>query len=129
VAVPVSSARGVAVTVDGSGREIVLVWLMDARGCPALLLIDADTGASEEYPMPFSPGGGVPFACLLFSCNKFYTHFNSHFVEFDPAKRAYTAVHKTVPKVAISMTEDDGGCIWMATYPDSGVVNKSNRSI
>ncbi len=120
-AVQISSARGIAATVDGLGREVVLVWLMDARGCPAVLMIDADTGASEEFPVPFSPGGSVPFACVLSSCNKFYTHFNSHFVEFDPVKKAFTAVHQTLPKVAISMTEDDGGRIWMATYPESGV--------
>ena len=35
---------------------MVLVWLFDQRGGYALLMIDADTGRSEEYAMPFAPG-------------------------------------------------------------------------
>ena len=40
--------------------------------------------------MPFAPGGDCPFASILSSRGKFYSHFGSHFVEFDPAKRAFT---------------------------------------
>ena len=55
--------------------------------------------------------------------NKFYTHFNSHFVEFDPQKRAFTFHHETAPRMAMGMTEDDRGVIWSVTYPQSGVVS------
>jgi len=123
VATPVSNHRGTAATVDGRGRNVVLVWLFDHRGGYALLLIDAETGRSEEYPMPFPPGGDCPFASLLSSRNRFYTHFNSHFVEFDPGKRAFTFHHKTSPRMAMGMTEDDNGVIWSVTYPQSGVVS------
>jgi len=122
VAIRISSGRGTVATVDGAGRDVVLAWLHDARGCPALLMIDADTGASEEYPIPFPSGGDSPFASLLSTGNKFYSHFNSRFVEFDPVKRAFTAVHETVPKVGMGMTEDDQGRIWVVTYPNSGVM-------
>src|SRR5512136_2740562 len=90
VATPVSNHRGTVATVDGQGRDIVLVWLFDLRGGYALLLIDAETGKSEEYPMPFPPGGDCPYSSILSSRNRFYTHFNSHFVEFDPAKPGFT---------------------------------------
>jgi len=123
VATPVSNARGIVATVDGDGRNVVLVWLYDHRGGYALLMIDAQTGKSEEYPMPFPPGGDGPFASILSSANKFYTHFNSHFCEFDPAKRAFTFHHKTVPQMAMGMTEDDNGVIWSVTYPQSGVAS------
>ena len=122
VATPVSNHRGTVATADGDGRNVVLVWLYDHRGGYALLMIDAETGKSEEIPMPFRPGD-APFASILSSRNKFYTHFNSHFVEFDPAKRAFTFHHKTAPRVAMGMTEDDNGVIWAATYPSSGVVS------
>lgn len=123
VATPVSNHRGTVATVDGDGRNVVLVWLFDHRGGYALLMIDAETGASREFPMPFRPGGDCPYASILSSGNRFYTHFNSHFVEFDPARRAFTFCRKTAPKMAMGMTEDDRGVIWSVTYPHSGVVS------
>jgi hypothetical protein len=123
VATPVSNHRGTVATADGQGRDVVLVWLFDHRGGYALLMIDAETGKSEEFPMPFPPGGDCPYSSILSSKNKFYTHFNSHFVEFDPEKRAFTFFPETAPQMAMGMTEDDNGVIWSVTYPDSGVVS------
>lgn len=123
VATPVSNHRGTVVTVDGDGRNVVLVWLYDHRGGYALLMIDAETGKSQSIPMPFPIGGDCPFASILSSGNKFYTHFNGYFCEFDPAKRAFTFHHKTRKRVAMGMTEDDNGVIWAATYPNSGVIS------
>ena len=123
VATPVSNHRGTVATVDGEGRDVVLVWLFDHRGGYALLMIDAETGASEEFPMPFPPGGDCPYASVLSSRNKFYTHFNSYFCEFDPEKRVFTFFQQTAPQMAMGMTEDDDGVIWSVTYPDSGVVS------
>jgi len=122
VATPVSNHRGTVATVDGDGRDVVLVWLYDHRGCYALLVIDAETGKSDEIAMPFK-SADCPFASILSSRNKFYTHFGSHFVEFDPAKRAFTFCGKTAPQMAMGMTEDDDGVIWSVTYPNSGVVS------
>lgn len=123
VATPISNHRGTVVTVDGEGRNVVLVWLFDHRGGYALLMLDADTGRAEEIPMPFPPGGDCPYASILSTRNKFYTHFNSYFTEFDPVKRAFTFTSKTAPQMAMGMTEDDEGRIWSVTYPDSGVVS------
>lgn len=123
VATPISNHRGVVATVDGEGRNVVLVWLFDHRGGYALLMIDAETGGSQEFPVPFPPGRDCPYASILSGRNRFYTHFNSHFVEFDPAARAFTFFRKTVPQMAMSMTEDDHGRIWSVTYPDSGVAS------
>ncbi len=123
VATPVSNHRGIVATVDGEGRDVVLVWLFDHRGGYALLMLDAETGKSEQIPMPFPPGGDCPYASLLSSRNKFYTHFNSNFVEFDPAQRAFTFFGPTAPQMAMSMTEDDNGLIWAVTYPSSGVMS------
>lgn len=128
VATPISNHRGTAVTADGEGRNVVLIWLYDHRGGYALLMIDAETGKSEEFPMPYPPGGDGPFAAILSSRNRYYTHFNSHFVEFDPVERAFTFHHKTVPQMAMSMTEDDDGRIWSGTYPNSAVASYNPRT-
>jgi hypothetical protein len=121
IATPVSNHRGTVATVDGAGRNVVLVWLFDHRGGYALLVIDALTGATQEIAMPFAYGGDCPYASILSSKNRFYTHFASHFVEFDPSTRELTFVKQTTPQMAMSMTEDDRGRIWSATYPSSGV--------
>jgi len=123
VCTPLSNHRGIVATKDGDGRDIALAWLMDHRGCYELLLVDAATGKSEEFPIPAPTGGDSPFASILSSGGKFYTHFGSHFYEFDPAQRKFTFVHETAPQMAMGMTEDDNGVIWSASYPQSGVVS------
>ncbi len=119
---PYSTTRGTVVAVDGAGRNVVLSWLFDVRGGYALLMLDAATGKSEVFPMPFNPGGDCPYASIFSSRGKLYTLFNGNFVEFDPAKRAFTFHHKTAPQMAMGMTEDDKGKIWAVTYPKSGLV-------
>lgn len=122
VATSVSNHRGTVATVDGQGRNVVLVWLFDHRGGYALLVLDAEAGQRDEIPMPFPPGGDCPYSSLLSSRNRFYTQFNSHFAEFDVARRRFTFVHATTPQMAMSMTEDDRGRIWAVSYPNSGVI-------
>lgn len=122
VAAPFANNRGIVAAVDAQGRNVVLLWLFDRRGGYGLLMIDAQTGASEQFPMPFDPGGECPFSSIFSSQGKLYTLFNGYFVEFDPKKRAFTFHHKTARGMAMGMTEDDQGRIWAVTYPYSGVV-------
>lgn len=122
VASPISNHRGVVATVDGEGHNVVLIWLFDHRGGYALLMIDAQTGKSEEFPVPFDPKQDTPYSSILSSGNKFYTMYRDHFVEFDPVKRKFTFVSKAMPQMAMAMTEDDAGKIWAVTYPNSGLV-------
>jgi hypothetical protein len=122
VATPVSSSRGTVATVDGSGKPVALVWLFDHSGGYAILVLDAETGQAQQVATPFPPGKDCPYASILSSKNKYYTHFNSYFSEFDPAQRAFTFYEKTAPQMAMSMTEDDKGRIWSASYPQGGLV-------
>ena len=120
---PYSTTRGTVAAVDGNGRNIVLSWLFDVRGGYALLMVDAATGKSEVFPVPFDPGGDCPYSSIFSSKGKLYTSFNSNFVEFDPAQKKFTFHHKTARQMAMGMTEDDEGRIWAVTYPNSGVVS------
>lgn len=122
VATPISNHRGIVATVDGDGRDVALVWLFDHRGGYALLMVDADTGATREIPVPFPCGGDCPYSSILSSRNRFYTQYNGYFVEFDTVQAQFTFVQQTFPQMAMGMTEDDRGRIWSVTYPDSGVV-------
>ncbi|WP_245803444.1 hypothetical protein [Daejeonella lutea] len=128
VASPISNHRGVVTTVDGNGRNVVLVWLFDHRGGYALLMIDALSGKSEEFPIQFDPKQDTPYSSILSSDNKFYTLFRDHFTEFDPVKRAFTFTKGTMPQMAMAMTEDDKGKIWAVTYPNSGIVSFDPKS-
>jgi hypothetical protein len=125
VVTPISHARGTVATVDDADRNVVLVLMMDHRGGYALLMLDAQTGEAHQFAMPFEPRATVdsPYASILSSGNKFYTHFTDHFVEFDPSARKFTFAQKTTPQMAMGMTEDDAGVIWAVTYPQSGVVS------
>jgi len=123
VATPVSNHRGTVATVDADGNPVVLVWLFDHRGGYGILMIDARTGGSVTYPTPFPCGGDTPYASILSSRNRYYTHFNSWFCEFDPTVPGFTFHEKTKPQMAMSMTEDDSGVIWSATYPKDGIVS------
>ncbi len=121
VGVPISNHRGTVATVDGNGEPVVLSWLRDYRGCYSLLMVNALTGETRQFTTPHI--GDDPFASVLSSNNRFYTHFGSVFMEFDPTVPGFTFHTDTTPRMAMSMTEADDGTIWSATYPKSGVVS------
>lgn len=139
VPVPVANARGVVSTVDGQGRDVVLSWLQDHRGGYSLLMVDALTGRSSQFPIDFrravtgAAGGQAaaasaepdePFAVHLSSRNRFYTVFGQHLVEFDVAA-AQLVTHRLPgragSRTAMSLTEDRQGRVWAATYPDNSL--------
>lgn len=122
VASPISNDRGIVATVDGDGRDVALAWLFDHRGSYALLMIDAETGKSQQFEIPFKTTDAV-YCSILSSKNKFYTLFGDYFIEFDPVKRAFTFTAKAMHGMAMGMTEDDKGVIWTVTYPNSDVVS------
>lgn len=129
VAAPISNHRGAVATVDGEGANVLLAWLMDHRGGYELLMVDAQNGKTEEFPLPFkNTSADSPYASILSSGNRFYTHFDSHFVEFSPKLRRFTYKAKTTPKMAMGMTEDDNGVIWLVSYPQSGLVSFDPRT-
>ncbi len=123
IAAPVSYSRGVVATVDENGHNIILAWLFDHRGGYGLTMINADTSTSVNFNIPFPPEGDGPFASILSSRNRFYTVFNGYFLEFNVFKKEFTFCGKIRTKTAMSMTEDDQGIIWAATYRKGGVVS------
>lgn len=128
---PVAQTRGVVSTVDQSGQDVILTWLQDWRGGYAILMVNAETGASQQFDVPFKPDGDEPSAIYLSSKNRLYTLFNSQFVEFDVASKRFTFHGKVNGKIAMSLTEDKDGRIWAATYPNNQLVsfNPQNSSL
>lgn len=128
---PVAQTRGVVSTVDQSGQDVILTWLQDWRGGYAILMVNAETGASQQFDVPFKPDGDEPSAIYLSSKNRLYTLFNSQFVEFDVASKRFTFHGKVNGKTAMSLSEDKDGRIWAATYPNNQLVsfNPQNSSL
>lgn len=128
---PVAQTRGVVSTVDQSGQDVILTWLQDWRGGYAILMVNAETGASQQFDVPFKPDGDEPSAIYLSSKNRLYTLFNSQFIEFDVASKRFTFHGKVNGKTAMSLTEDKDGRIWAATYPNNQLVsfNPQNSSL
>lgn len=122
VACPESNDRGVVATTGAEGKNVVLAWLFDHRGGYGLLSVDAASGATRQFDLPFAPGD-APYASILSSRNKFYGYFNRNFAEFDPVKNAFTFSQKAFDLTAMAFTEDDNGVIWAATYPNCGLVS------
>jgi hypothetical protein len=123
VAVPVSVSRGAVGAVDGAGRDVLLMWMWDHRGCYGIVEIDVLTGATTEVSIPGFPLSVVdgPYYSILHN-NKFYTHFGYKFLEFDPTTRSFTRSFNTTDQRAMSMTVDDSGNIWSVSNPNCGVV-------
>lgn len=120
-AAPVSTNRGIVSVADADGRDMVLVWLYDTGNTYALLQIDAQTGETVEHAPPSTRC--APYASILATNGRYYTHFAGHFIEFDPLAGEISFTAETIPRSAMSMTEDDEGVIWSATYPSSGVAS------
>lgn len=118
----VAQTRGIISTADANGADVVVTWLQDWRGGFAVLMINPDTGESEQFNVPFDPAGDEPSAVYLSSKNRLYTLFNNQFVEFDINSRSFTFTGKTDGKTAMSLTEDGNGVIWAATYPNNELV-------
>ena len=110
-AAEVYNSRGVVATEDGDGRRVVLSWLSDHRGTTGLLIIDAETGETEQLSVDRAERGS-PFWMLMSSREKWYAHFGSRFFEFDPSVRDFTFVHDAPTGWAASFTEDNDGVIW-----------------
>lgn len=120
------TSRGMVCTVDGEGNDVILVWLFDHRYAYALAVIESMTGDVELVPRPIAED--CPFASVLATNGRYYTHFGGHFMEFDPVKREFSFVQQTPSRAAMYMTEDDEGLIWAALYPGAEVVSFDPRT-
>ncbi len=119
--VTTSSNRGMTTAVDGDGNRVVLVWLMNG-GTDRILVIDVATGKTHTVPVkPF--GNDNVFVSWHASNGRLYTHYGSHFYEFDPETLSFTFAERTAGRVAMSMHEDRNGVIWAALFSGAGLVS------
>jgi hypothetical protein len=118
--------KGYVGTTDGSGNDVVLVWLWESGTYTGWLgMITIDTGEYREFK---DPDVTYPISSLLSTRNRFYT-LRDVFVEFDPTKPGYSFAEnikpadRESPLWARSWTEDYKGRIWAACHPDATLVS------
>ena len=108
---------------DGKGRDALFVFLMDDCNRRSLQ-IDAETGETTVVPVPIKDRiYDSVYASCLSRKNRIYTHYNCHFLEYDPVATKYTFCRKTSPQMAMAVAEGPDGVIWSATYPSCGLVS------
>ena len=117
----VSECRGAIATRAADGRPVVLMTLEDefqGRFRASLLIVDALTGASEQfwYPERDVPNG-ASFCCLLTRNGRFYTLFGPTFLEFDLAERRWTFAEDTGANFGMSLTEGPDGVVYAGIHP------------
>lgn len=125
VGAQVSRSRGATATVDGEGNRIVLVWMMDHGGTRSKLIIDAETGETEQIEFE-RPVHDSPFAVLHSSRNRWYSQFANRFYEFDPETRSFSFIGETPEPGrpgAMSLHEDQNGVIWAGLFPNANLLS------
>lgn len=123
VASKVSESRGAVATVDGAGRRVVLALAMDRWENAlrtSLLVIDAETGETEQHWFPAEQtANGPAYSLLLASDGHLYTTFATYFVAFDVTARRWRFTGSAGE--AMSFAEAPDGTIYFATYPNSAL--------
>jgi len=113
VPVPLAEARGVYGAEDGSGHSLVIVGSLDLSPRGWILVIDVDSGETEQIYTPEGVPNSPPYGSLVASNGKFYTSQDGIFLEFDPTSREW-AFHGRAPGVGAVMciAEAPDGTIW-----------------
>lgn len=127
IAAPVAELRGAAALQDAAGRNIIILVPLDQSARGFLLVVDVDSGETQQCFYP----EGVPlagaFASLLSTNGKFYTGEAGYLLEFDPTTREFTFSGKPHEEsghfVGRSIIDGPDGLIWIGTHPRSHLVS------
>jgi hypothetical protein len=127
IAAPVLRSRGAAAMAGADGERLIVVQLMEDRGC---LVINVENGSTARVRPPFETWDS-PYAFHRSEENRLYTAFGGHFLEFDPETMDYTFTRRVDSQAAMSIIEGSDGRIYAAFYPDSRVIafDPSSRQI
>lgn len=107
---------GIICTQDKDGTPLILVHLWEGSGQRSLLLINAITGDSEQFPLPGGNGAGG-FSTFLTRERYFCTTIADRFVVFDLWERKWVFEEKAAKTMVLRFAEDNDGTVYFATYP------------
>ena len=89
VGAPVAESRGLVTMTDAEGHRLALVLSTDCSPRGWILLIDVDSGETQQFYYPEGVPNSAPFASLLSRNGRFYTFAGKVLLEFDPLTREW----------------------------------------
>ncbi len=124
---------GVVVTEDADGTPLIVVHLWTGSGPTeerSLLLVNAETGESEQVALPRRRGAGG-FGIWLSNDRYFYTTVADQFVAFDIHEREWFFTHPVPDRMVMRFTENDEGTIYFGMYPNAEIFSfdPANREL
>lgn len=127
VAAPVAESRGVVVTQNAQGHNLVVACSLDYSPRGWLLVTDIDTGATEQCYFPEGVPNSPPYASLLSQNGRFYTAAGQVLLEFDPSSRRW--LFHGIPQsqagcfVGEAFADGPEGLIYGGTYPNCHLIS------
>ncbi|MEN6301202.1 MAG: hypothetical protein ABFD96_00665 [Armatimonadia bacterium] len=123
IGAPVSESRGFVALQDAQGRNVGIVLATDRSPRGYFLVVDLDSGQTEQVWFPEGVVNSDPFASMLSKNGRLYTGAGPTLLEFDPTTRKF--LYGGVPNpnagcfVGEAFADGPGGIIYIGTYPDS----------
>ncbi|MFW5868254.1 MAG: hypothetical protein ACOCX2_10585 [Armatimonadota bacterium] len=103
VGAPVAESRGFVTAQDADGDPLLIALSLDQSPRGWILLIDPETGETDQFYYPEGVSNTPPFASLVSETGRFYTVLGKNFVEFDPAAREWL-FHGVPPEAGMHVT-------------------------
>lgn len=127
VGAPVAESRGLVTMTDAEGHRLALVLSTDCSPRGWILLIDVDSGETQQFYYPEGVPNSAPFASLLSRNGRFYTFAGKVLLEFDPLTREWLFSGIPAPTeecvTGTAMVDGPGGLIFAGTYPNCRLVS------
>lgn len=126
VAAPAAESRGVVCLQDANGRSIVICCSLDESPRGWVLIVDIDTGETQQLFYPEGVPNSAPFASLLSRNGRFYTFAGKVLLEFDPTAREWLFFGTPAPGeesyCGSAMCDGPDGRIYAGSYPNCRLV-------
>lgn len=127
VAAPVAESRGVVALQDAAGHSLALVLALDMSPRGYILVIDIDSGKTEQVYYPEGVPNEPAFASMYSTNGRFYTGSGKVLLEFDPNTRQF--LFHGIPNndtgcfVGEAFADGPDGLIYAGTYPNCHLVS------
>jgi outer membrane protein assembly factor BamB len=89
VGAAVAESRGFVAAQDAEGNPLLIALSLDQSPRGWILLIDPNTGETEQFYYPEGVPNSPPYASLMSDNGRFYTFAGKVLLEFDPAAREW----------------------------------------
>lgn len=127
VGAPVAESRGFVAAQDAEGDPLLIALSLDQSPRGWILLVDPQSGETEQFYYPEGVPNSAPFASLMSENGRFYTFAGRVLLEFDPAAREWLFHGIPAPSESCvtgsAVIDAPDGKIYAGTHPHSRLVS------